>query len=120
MFTGVAVLQLAQVGKLRLDAPLNTYLPDYPNKALASKVTIHQLLTHTGGTGDFFGPEYDGHRLDLRTIGDYVARFGSRGLEFEPGSRWEYSNSGFILLGAVIERVSTAPWGTRTIARPAA
>ncbi|MDB4884275.1 MAG: Secreted peptidase, partial [Gemmatimonadetes bacterium] len=85
MFTAVAVLQLAQAGKLRLDAPVGTYLTDYPNKDVASKVTIHHLLTHTGGTGDFFGPEFDAHRLTLRTIHDYVDLFGKRGLEFEPG-----------------------------------
>jgi D-alanyl-D-alanine carboxypeptidase len=106
MFTATAVLQLVQAGKIKLDAPLATYLPDYPNKELAQKVTIHHLLTHTGGTGDFFGPEYNAHRLELRTLADYVALFGSRPLAFEPGSKWEYSNYGFILLGRVIERVS--------------
>lgn len=106
MFTATAVLQLVEAGKVKLDAPLATYLPDYPNKELASKVTIHHLLTHTGGTGDFFGPEYNAHRLELRTLADYVTLFGSRPLRFEPGSKWEYSNYGFILLGRVIERVS--------------
>jgi D-alanyl-D-alanine carboxypeptidase len=106
MFTAVAVLQLVQAGKVRLDAPLATYLPDYPNKALAAKVTIHQLLTHTGGTGDIFGPQFEAHRKTLRTIGDYVALYGARDVAFEPGSRFEYSNYGFILLGAVIERVT--------------
>lgn len=106
MFTAVAVLQLAQAGKLRLDAPVGTYLTDYPNEEVRSKVTIHHLLTHTGGTGDIFGPEFDAHRHDLRTIRDYVQLYGARPLAFEPGSRWEYSNYGFILLGAVIEKVS--------------
>jgi len=106
MFTAVATLQLAQTGKLRLDDPLGKYLTDYPNKDLAAKVTIQQLLTHTGGTGDIFGPEFDAHRLELRTLDDYVKLYGKRGPKFEPGSRWEYSNYGFILLGAVIEKVS--------------
>jgi CubicO group peptidase (beta-lactamase class C family) len=106
MFTATAVLQLVQAGRVKLDAPLATYLPDYPNTELASKVTIHQLLTHTGGTGDIFGPEYETHRLSLRTLADYVSLYGSRPLRFEPGSKWEYSNYGFILLGRVIERVS--------------
>lgn len=106
MFTATAVMQLVQAGKVKLDAPLGTYLPDYPNKELASKVTIHQLLTHTGGTGDIFGPQYDAHRAELRTLADYVALYGDRALEFAPGSKWEYSNYGFILLGRVIERVS--------------
>lgn len=106
MFTAVATLQLVQAGKLRLDNPLGKYLTDYPNKEVASKVTISQLLSHTGGTGDFFGPEFDRHRLELRTHGDYVKLYGSRALRFEPGSKWEYSNYGFLLLGNVIEKVS--------------
>jgi D-alanyl-D-alanine carboxypeptidase len=106
MFTAVAVLQLVEAGEVKLTAPLGTYLPDYPNHALATKVTIHQLLTHTGGTGDIFGPDFDAHRTELRMLADYVKLYGKRGLEFEPGSQWAYSNYGFILLGAVIERVT--------------
>jgi D-alanyl-D-alanine carboxypeptidase len=106
MFTAVSILQLVQAGKIQLTDPLVKYLPDYPNKELASKVTIHQLLTHTGGTGDFFGPEFDAHRLELRTLQDYVNLYGKRGVAFEPGSKWEYSNYGFLLLGVVIEKVS--------------
>ena len=106
MFTAVATLQLAQEGKLSLDDPLGKYLPDYPNKELASKVTISELLSHTGGTGDFFGPEFDRHRLELKTLEDYVKLYGSRPVRFEPGSRFEYSNYGFLLLGNVIEKVS--------------
>jgi CubicO group peptidase (beta-lactamase class C family) len=64
-------------------------------------------LTHTGGTGDIFGPEFDAHRQELRTLQDYVKLYGNRGLGFAPSSgRWEYSNYGFILLGVVIEKVS--------------
>ena len=106
MFTAVSVLQLVQAGKIKLTDPLGKYLTDYPNKELASKVTIHHLLTHTGGTGDFFGPEFDKHRLELRTLQDYVKLYGERGLEFEPGSKWDYSNYGFLLLGVLIEKVS--------------
>ncbi len=91
---------------MALNDPLGKYLPDYPNKDLAAKVTIYQLLTHTGGTGDIFGPEFQAHRLELRTLDDYVKLYGSRALAFEPGSKWEYSNYGFILLGVVIESVS--------------
>ena len=106
MFTAVSIMQLVQAGKLQLTDPLGKYLTDYPNKNLASKVTIHHLLTHTGGTGDFFGPQFDAHRLELRTLKDYVTLYGKRDLAFEPGSRWEYSNYGFLLLGLVIEKVS--------------
>ena len=71
MFTGVAVMQLVQAGKVRLDDPLSNYLPEYPNRDVAA-VTIHQLLTHTAGTGDIFGPEFDAHRLQLKRLQDYV------------------------------------------------
>ena len=106
MFTAVATLQLVEAGKLRLDEPIGTYLPDYPNKDVASRVTVRHLLTHTGGTGDIFGPEFEQNRLKLRTHGDYVALYGSRGLAHEPGARFEYSNYGFIMLGVLIEAVS--------------
>jgi D-alanyl-D-alanine carboxypeptidase len=106
MFTAVAILQLAEPGKVDLAAPLGEYLTDYPNRDLAAKVTIHHLLTHTGGTGGIFGSEFEKHRQELRTLGDYVQLYGDRGLEFEPGSRFQYSNYGFILLGAVIEKVT--------------
>ena len=106
MFTAVAILQLVEAGKLDLTAPLGTYLTDYPNREVATEVTIHHLLTHTGGTGDIFGPEFEAHRKELRTLVDYVELYGERGPEFEPGSQWAYSNYGFILLGAVIEAVT--------------
>jgi len=106
MFTAVSVLQLAQAGKLKLTDPLGKYVKDYPNQDVATKVTIHQLLTHTGGTGDIFGPEYNAHRLELKTLNDYVALHGKRAPAFEPGSQWAYSNYGMLLLGVVIEWVS--------------
>ena len=106
MFTAVATLQLVQSGKLDLKAPFGKYLTDYPNKDLASKVTIEQLLSHTGGTGDIFGPEFEKNRLELKTLQDYVKLYGNRGPQFEPGSRWGYSNYGFLLLGVLIEKVS--------------
>lgn len=105
MFTGVAVLQLVQAGKVRLEDPLRNYLPDYANVDVAA-VTIHQLLTHTAGTGDIFGPDFDTHRLQLKRLQDYVDLYGHRGLRFPAGSRFEYSNYGYILLGRVIEAAS--------------
>ena len=106
MFTAFATLQLAQAGKLDVKDTVGKYLTDYPNKDIASKVTIQQLLTHTGGTGDIFGPDFDAHRLELKTIQDYIKLYGNRAAKFEPGTHWEYSNYGFILLGAIIEKVS--------------
>jgi CubicO group peptidase (beta-lactamase class C family) len=106
MFTAVATLQLVQAHKLALDDPIGQHLPGYPNKEVAAKVTVRHLLTHTGGTGDIFGPKFDQHRLQLREHRDYLKLYGSRGLTHEPGARFEYSNYGFVLLGALIEHVS--------------
>ncbi|MCW5581957.1 MAG: beta-lactamase family protein [Luteimonas sp.] len=105
MFTAVATLQLVQAGKLSLDGTVGQYLPGYPNAEVA-KVTIRQLLTHSGGTGDFFGPEFDAQRLSLKTHDDYVRLFGARGPTHPPGAEQRYSNYGFLLLGAIIERAS--------------
>lgn len=102
MFTAVATLQLVEAGKLSLDGTVGQYLPEYPNADVA-KVTIRQLLTHCGGTGDIFGPEFDKQRLSLKTHNDYVRLYGARGLEHTPGTENRYSNYGFLLLGAIIE-----------------
>jgi CubicO group peptidase (beta-lactamase class C family) len=102
----VAILQLAEAGKVRLAAPLGTYLPHYPNREVATKVTIHQLLTHTGGTGNISFPDFLAHREELRTHADYLKQYGTRRLEFEPGSGWAYSSYGFLLLGVLIENVT--------------
>jgi CubicO group peptidase (beta-lactamase class C family) len=106
MFTAVSTLQLVEAGKLALNDPIGKYLPDYPNKDVASKVTVRHLLTHTGGTGDIFGPEFEKNRLTLREHGDYLKLYGARALTHEPGAEQRYSNYGFVLLGALIEKVS--------------
>jgi CubicO group peptidase (beta-lactamase class C family) len=106
MFTAVAVLQLVEGGKLSLDKPVEAYLPDYPNREVAAKVTVRHLLNHTGGTGDIFGPDFDRRRLSLKEHSDYLALYGARGPEHEPGKEDRYSNYGYVLLGALIEKVS--------------
>jgi D-alanyl-D-alanine carboxypeptidase len=105
MFTATAIMQLVEAGRIKLEDPIAEYLPGYPNKEVAA-VTIYQLLTHTGGTGDIFGPEFETHRKDLKTLKDYVALYSNRGLLSTPGSRFEYSNYGYVLLGRIIEVAS--------------
>lgn len=107
MFTGVAVLQLVDAGKIGLDAPLGRCLTDYPNAEMA-KVTIRQLLSHRAGTGDIgiLHRDEGDNRARVRTIEDIVRLNGSRAPDFPPGSKADYSNYGFILLGAVIEKVT--------------
>lgn len=107
MFTAVAVLQLVDAGKIDLDAPLGKYLTAYPNAEMA-KVTIRQLLNHRGGTGDIgiLGREDAANRAWVKTTADIVQLNGTRGPDFPPGTKEDYSNYGFILLGAVIEKVT--------------
>ena len=105
MFTAVAVLRLVQDGRIKLQDPVGRLLPGLARKPIA-RATIHQLLTHTSGAGDVFGPRYAEHQRELRTHADYVKMFGADPLRYEPGKGHEYSNLGFILLGAIIERVS--------------
>jgi D-alanyl-D-alanine carboxypeptidase len=112
MFTAVAMMQLIQNRRLQLSDTIATLLPTYPNPRLAREVTIEHLLTHSGGTGDFFGPDYETHQAELRTLCDFIRLFGDREPAFTPGSRWGYSNFGFILLGAILEHVSDMPWDT--------
>jgi D-alanyl-D-alanine carboxypeptidase len=106
MFTAVAILQLIEAGKVSLDATVGTYLPDYPNRDVAEKVTVRELLNHTGGTGDFASPEWFANRDSIKDHADYLKLLGARGLDHEPGKEFRYSNYGFILLGAIVEHVS--------------
>lgn len=106
MFTAVAILQLADAGRLSLDDPLSRHLPDYPNQAVAGAITLRQLLNHTAGTGNVFDDEFPKISASLRTHRDYWGVFAPKALDFDPGSQEGYSNYGYILLGSVIEAVS--------------
>lgn len=107
MFTAVTIAQLAQQGKLSFTDPVGKFLPDYPNKDVAQKVTIHQLLTHTSGLKDYFNEKFmETSRDKFRVVNDYLPLFEKEPLNFEPGSKWDYSNAGFMLLGAIIEKVT--------------
>jgi len=107
IFTQVAVGQLVEQGKLSFDDKLGRYLPEYPNRDAAVKVTIRQLLDMSSGIGDFFGPQFDAmSKSRLRTIKDFLPLFASQPLAFEPGTSHKYSNGGYFVLGAIIEKVS--------------
>jgi D-alanyl-D-alanine carboxypeptidase len=112
-FTHAAIRLLAKQGKLSLEDPIGKYLPDYPNAEAARKVTIHHLLDMTSGIGDFFGPRYDATPKEkIRMIADYLPLFADKPLEFEPGTNNRYSNGGFIVLGAIIEKVGGTDYYT--------
>jgi D-alanyl-D-alanine carboxypeptidase len=105
-FTAAAVMKQVEQGRIRLDATVADYLPDYPAPGRA--VTIHQLLNHTSGIPSYtdMGPRFwERSRLDL-THDEMLELFASEPLEFEPGSRSAYNNSAYYLLGMVLEAVS--------------
>ncbi len=109
MFTGVAAAQLVQAGKLRFADRIGVYLPQLP--ARMRSITVAQLLDHTSGLGDFFAdPGYDRLRTRLTTLAAYLPLVTRESLQFEPGTRWSYSNSGFVLAGLVIEKASGEPY----------
>src|SRR5690348_1090739 len=106
MFTGVAVAQLVERGRLRFSDPVGRYVRGLASR-IARTVTVGELLDHTSGLGDYFGdPGYDARRPGLRTLRAYVPLVAREQLAFKPGTRFSYSNSGFILAGLVVERVS--------------
>ncbi|MGI5490154.1 serine hydrolase domain-containing protein [Microtetraspora malaysiensis] len=103
MMTSVCIGQLVEQGKLRLDDAVGTHLPDF-RPDITGRITIRQLLTHTSGMGDFFTPRFfAGARHALETIDAHLDLIRDDDLLFEPGSRFQYSNAGFALLGAIIE-----------------
>jgi len=106
MFTAVAVAQLVEAGRLRLDDTLARVLPDYPNAERAGRITIRHLLAHTAGLGDVWshpafvrGRGYASNRQLAWAVADAP-------LAFAPGTRWAYSNEGYVVLGAVVERLA--------------
>lgn len=106
MFTAVAVAQLAQEGRLNFHDKVGQHLPDWPNKEVAENVTVHHLLTHTSGLASYWGEEFNQKRETLLTVSDHLPLIAKQGLSFTPGDKFQYSNSGFMLLGAIIEKVS--------------
>ena len=111
MFTAVAILQLAEQGRLSLTDPLSKYLPDFPSPEAAQRIRIEHLLTHTSGLGSYFNREFDeSSRARFRTVDDMMALARGDSLAFEPGTRWSYSNTGFLVLGKVIEVVTGQSW----------
>ena len=107
--TGTAVMQLVERGKVELDAPVVRYLEDFP---YGDKITIHHLLSHTSGMFNYMAhPEYRSRMTGLRSIDDFLPLIYDQRPVFEtPGERFAYSNSGIVVLGAVIEKVSGMPY----------
>jgi CubicO group peptidase (beta-lactamase class C family) len=104
-FTSAAILLLEERGKLAIDDPVKEYLPDAP--ATWNRITLRHLLTHTSGIPDFInGPGFGELQPFAATPEELVARLRGQSLDSEPGSRFNYSNSGYILLSYLIEKIS--------------
>lgn len=104
-FTAASILLLAERGQLSVDDDITKYLPDYPTHG--QKITLDHLLTHTSGIPSYTGlPEWLPRVREDMKVEQLVALFKDKPLEFAPGERWAYNNSAYILLGAVIEKVS--------------
>lgn len=108
-YTAAAILSLAEDGKLSLDDPLENFLPNFP----IGEVTVHQLLNHTSGIKSYTNiagyMDSDRIRRDLDTAG-LIDVFADEPADFAPGEQWAYNNSGYVLLGAIIEEVTGKPW----------
>lgn len=105
-FTAAAILRLAEEGKLALQDELTKFLPDYPT--LGKRITVEQLLNHTSGIKSYTDmAEWDAltRRKDF-TPTELVDYFKNQPMDFEPGADYQYNNSGYILLGCIIEKVS--------------
>lgn len=110
-FTSMIILKLVQEGKLKLDGRITDYLPDYPKKT-GDKITIHHLLTHTSGIPGYteFPNFFRDFSRNPSTPQAFVRFFADSALLFEPGAKFSYSNSGYFLLGVIIEKVTGRPY----------
>ncbi|MFC2953852.1 serine hydrolase domain-containing protein [Marinicaulis aureus] len=108
MFTAVSIAQLVEQGRLSYDDTIDKFLDEtWLDPEIAKKITVSNLLSHTGGLSGYFNERYiESSRLLFREVKDFKPLVVDSALSFEPGSQWSYSNTGFLLLGAIIESVT--------------
>lgn len=108
-FTAAAILRLQERGALSVRDPIRRHIPEYPE--VGANITIHHLLTHTSGIPSYTSDAtFIETRHQGRTVQELLELFWDRPLEFEPGSQYQYSNSGYVVLGAILERVTGRPY----------
>lgn len=105
LFTKVLIWQLMEKGLVNGTDVVHRFLPDFPNPA-GTHITLNHLLTHRSGLGDYFNQQFQAQHTSLRQVADYLPLFWHDPLLFEPGTDEQYSNAGFMLLGAIIEAVT--------------
>ena len=111
-FTSMLIMQLVEEGKIKIDSKITDYLPEY-RKDTGDKVTIHHLLTHTSGIPSYTNrPGWQEMTQKRHSVDEMVQEGCSDNLEFEPGTKFSYNNSGYFLLGAIIEKVTNKPYET--------
>ncbi|WP_332875911.1 serine hydrolase [Massilia sp. S19_KUP03_FR1] len=104
-FTSTAILLLVDEGKIKLDDDITRFLPDYP--ARGKRITVENLLNHTSGIASYTSqPDFEARMTEDVSVAAMIDRFKNLPLDFDPGSAYRYSNSGYFLLGAIIEKVS--------------
>ncbi|MFT5877053.1 MAG: CubicO group peptidase (beta-lactamase class C family) [Salibacteraceae bacterium] len=108
MFTATAILKLVEQGKLSLSDTISKFVDtSWFDISILDKITVHQLLTHTSGLGNFFNNDFiNGSRDLFRDVNDFKKLIAHDTLKFEPGTQFEYSNVGFVLLGSIIENIT--------------
>lgn len=107
LMTRIALGQLMKQGKISFSDKLIKVLPDYPNREVASKITVGQIVTMSSGLGDFFNEKFDAaDKAKIRELKDYLQFFVDKPLLFEPGTGNSYSNAGYLVLGLIIEKLS--------------
>ncbi|MFD2443868.1 serine hydrolase domain-containing protein [Bacillus sp. CGMCC 1.16607] len=104
MFTGVAIVKLAEEGELKFDDRVEKFLPNLLLNE--GKITIHQLLTHTSGCDTFFNEKYKKYSNRIRTIDGFLNLVNDSQSLFTPGEKFHYSNTGYLILGAIIEKIT--------------
>jgi CubicO group peptidase (beta-lactamase class C family) len=121
MFTATAVLRLTEQGRIDLDAPIIRYLPDYPARAVAEQITARQLLSHSSGVGNYWEAIAKKPPQAFVETRDFLPLFADQPLEFTPGEQIGYSNSGYVVLGLIVEAVTGEAFAdhvARTIFQP--
>lgn len=110
-FTAMLILQLAEQGKIDIQKPIATYLPEYP-KTTANKITTHHLLTHTSGIPNYtaFPDFFRDKSREPKTPDEFIEIFQDLPLDFEPGEKFNYSNSAYFLIGVIIEKITGKPY----------
>lgn len=106
MFTALAIMQLVEKGKLKLTDKTTRYIKGFSDPQKAAQISIHHLLSHTSGIKEYWSGQNDVQVLNAKTIAEHLAVALKVGFAFEPGTDYQYCNTNFILLGAIIEKVS--------------